>query len=201
MGMTKPEGAADLFSDVDNVDLLQRLIAELHDDLPGRLSRLRYLVDISSKLGAGGTMMPGGETTYTAWVEARSSFVSGQYMATVMLCQALAEHILAAYLQLGLTPERLPKKITFEETLKRCVGRTFVAETQADDLRRLMLKRNPLSHFRTIDDPHNLSRRVLDTQRPAAHHLRADATFAIKVIIDLLAGPLFSLSGTTLLDP
>jgi hypothetical protein len=109
-------------------------------------------------------------------------------MATVFLCQGLAEHILAAHLATGsLDSEELPDRISFRETLRRSLARGVITETDARDLERLMGLRNPLSHYRGIDDASNLSRRVLDTMMPAAVHLFADANFAIGMAVRLLA--------------
>jgi hypothetical protein len=58
-----------------------------------------------------------------------------------------------------------------------------------------MTLRNPLSHYRSINDPSNLSRRVLDTMFPAESHLRSDASFAISMAIRLLALPAFRLGA------
>ncbi len=44
-------------------------------------------------------------SAYSAWMEARSSFVNGNYIATVMLCQGLAEQMLASHLTLSLMPK------------------------------------------------------------------------------------------------
>jgi hypothetical protein len=191
---------ADLFDNLDDVELIRWLLADLHDDLSGKLSRFRQLTDISAALGPGGTLMPGGETVYNVWNEARISFIHGNYIATVMLCQGLAEHLLAANLELGLGGEPLRDHIRFNETLEHCVLRQTISEVDAKDLRRLMALRNPLSHYRNINDPSNLTRRVLDSQRPAEHHLLSDASFAISMAVRLLALPSFRLSGRTILD-
>jgi len=114
-------------------------------------------------------------------------------MATVLLCQGLAEHMLAAELALGIDGEVLPDRIYFQETLRRCVTRGILNHQDAADLQRLMSLRNPLSHYRSIDDPSNLSRRVLDSREPAHNHLRSDASFAIGMAIRLLALPSFRL--------
>jgi hypothetical protein len=53
--------------------------------------------------------------------------------------------------------------------------------------------RNPLSHFRAINDPTSLSRRAIDTRIPAEEHLRADALFAIGTVVRLLSLPAFRL--------
>ncbi|WP_321796485.1 hypothetical protein [Caballeronia sp. J97] len=184
---------SELLSEVTDVDVLRTLLADLHDDVAGKVARFRQLADLSIALGSSGTMMPGGETAFAAWTEARSSFVHGNYVATVLLCQGLAEHILAAYLMLGLDGEKLPDRVAFNDTLNRCLARGVITQGDADDLRRLMNLRNPLTHYRSIDDPSNLSQRILNTRLPAEMHLLNDATFAMSMAIRLLALPAFRL--------
>lgn len=183
----------DLLCSVSDLGFTRFLLADLHDDLTGKVTRFRQLSDLSMSLGSSGTMLPGGETTWAAWTEARTSFIHGNFVATVLLSQGLAEHILAAHLSIGLDAEELPERIAFQETLKRCLARSVISETDAADLRRLMELRNPLSHYRSINDPSNLSRRVLNEKLHAAEHLRRDATFAISMAVRLLALPAFRL--------
>jgi hypothetical protein len=183
----------DLLSPVGDLELVRFLLVDLHDDLPGKIARFRQLADLSGALGSAGTMLPGAETTYAAWTEARTSFIHGNYVATVLLCQGLAEHMLAAHLALGIKGEELPPRISFQDTLRRCLAEGVLTQTDAYALRRLMTLRNPLSHYRSIDDPSNLSRRVLDTMSPAESHLRSDASFAISIAVRLLALPAFRL--------
>jgi hypothetical protein len=187
------EDQYDLLSPIKDLGLVRFLLADLHDDLPAKVARFRQLADLSGALGSSGTMLPGGETTYAAWTEARTSFIHGNYVATVLLCQSLAEHLLAAHLALGIDGEELPNRISFQDTLRRCMARNIITEKDADDLRRLMNLRNPLSHYRSIVDPSNLSRRVLDTMSPAESHLRGDASVAISMAVRLLSLPAFRL--------
>jgi hypothetical protein len=187
------EAQADLLSSVTDLDSARILLADLHDDLVGKVARFRQLNELSATLGPHGTMLPGGEAAFSAWTEARTSFVHGNYIATVMLCQGLAEHMLAAQLRLGLNGRELRKRITFQETLELCVEDKVINNEDADNLRRLMELRNPLSHFRDIDDPSSLSRRVLDTMVPAESHLFRDASFAIGMAVRLLSLPAFRL--------
>lgn len=191
--MSSENGQGDLFSEATDLGLVRFLLADLHDDLVGMVARFRQLADLSMGLGSGGTMLPGGETTHAAYVEARSSFVHGNYVATVMLCQGLVEHVLASHLSLGLDAEPLPTRITFKDTLSRCVDKGVLGEEDRDALLRLMTLRNPLSHFRSIDDPTNLSRRAIDSMQSAQSHLFADASFAIATAIRILSLPEFRL--------
>lgn len=134
----------ELFSPLSDLQAAQWLLGELHDDLPGRASRFQQVNDLCANLGRSGTMIPG-EVAYSAWIEARSSFVNGNYVATVMLCQGLAEQMLASHLTLDLNAPKLPKKIGFQDTLNRCVDQGVIDQTLAGELKRLMDLRNPLS--------------------------------------------------------
>ncbi|MBK3468723.1 hypothetical protein [Pseudomonas sp. MF6776] len=182
----------ELFSPLSDLQAAQWLMGELHDDLPGRVARFQQVNDLCANLGSTGTMIPG-EVAYSAWVEARSSFVNGNYVATVMLCQGLAEQMLASHLTLSLNAPELPKKIGFQDTLSRCLEQGVIEPSLAGQLNQLMGLRNPLSHFRRVDDPESLFRRALDSQTPTHVTLQRDATFAISVAVDLLASPVFRL--------
>lgn len=187
-----------LFSPLADVDFFRHLLADLHDDLAGKVARFRQLADLSMALGSYGSMIPGGEAAHSAWLEARSSFVHGNFVATVMLCQGMAEHMLAAHLAMGLDAKPLPSKIAFSDTLRRCVEDGVISESEAEDLKRLMSLRNPLSHYRGVEDIENIERRALESQMPArAHHL-IDATFAISVAVQMLALPAFRIDSRSL---
>lgn len=192
-GQVGEDGQAALFSSLSSLQAVQLLLADLHDDLSGKIARFHQLADLSLALGSSGTLLPGGETAFAAWTEARTSFIHGNYMATVLLCQGLAEHVLAAHLSLGIQGEDLPVRISFHDTLKRCLARGVLSTEQADVLRQLMELRNPLSHYRGINDPSNLSRRVIETKQRAERHLLNDATFALTAAVGLLALPAFRL--------
>lgn len=185
----------DLLSPIGELGFVRLLLADLHDDLDGKIGRFRQLTDLSGRLSSSGTMLPGTYTTWAAWREARTSFIQGNFVATVMLCQGLAEHVLAAHLEMMLGGDPLPPKIAFAETLRRCQEHSVIGQHDADDMRRLMALRNPLSHFRAIDDPATLMQRVLQTRESPESHLLRDATFAISMAIRLLALPAYRLDG------
>jgi hypothetical protein len=121
----EPQG--DLFSSIDDLQFARILLADLHDDLVGKVGRFRPLNDLSVALGRYGSMFPGGETALAAWTEARTSFVHGNYIATAMLCQGLAEHMLAAQLSIGLSGMELPRRITFQKTLELCIEQKVIS--------------------------------------------------------------------------
>lgn len=191
--MSGDEDQPDLLSEISDLDLVRHLLADLHDDLSGKIARFRQLVDLERALGSSGTMLSGGETTFAAWREARWSFIHGNFIATVLLCQGLAENLLASFLHGALLIDDLPKRISFAETLRHCEERKVISDRDATDLRRLMDLRNPLSHFRDLSDASNLSRRAMSTMEPAEQHLRRDAAFAIGLAVRMLALPAFRL--------
>lgn len=183
----------DLLSELSDLDFVQHLLAEMHDDLPGKVSRFRMLTDVGREMGPNGTMIFGGHAAYYAWVEARSSFVHGNFAATVLLCQGLVEHLLAAYLHAGLMIDDIPERIPFRETLRRCSDQDVISDQDVADLQKLMDLRNPLSHFRHVHDASNLDRRSIDTGQHAMDLIRHDAIFAIGLAVRMLAKPAFRL--------
>jgi hypothetical protein len=183
----------DLLADVSDLDSVRHLLADLHDDLPGKVGRFHHLADLGAELGSGGTMLFGGTATLGAWTEARSSFVHGNYVATVLLCQSLVENLLAAFLHGGLLIDDLPPRIGFKDTLKRCQTGGMITEEDFHDLDRLMALRNPLSHFRNVGDPQNIDRRAIDISVHPDDLLRQDAWFAMGLAVRILAKPQFRL--------
>jgi hypothetical protein len=188
----EPTSQRDLFSNTSDIALVRYLLADLHDDLQGKVTRFHYLSDLSEALGIQRIMLFGGHVTHNAWIEARSSFVHGNYVATVLLCQSLVENLLAAFLHGGLLDE-LPPRIQFDETLRRCRAKDLLTDDDVVELKKLVSFRNPLTHFRNIDDPHNLDRRSIATGRLAGEILSRDAWFAIALAARVLAKEPFRL--------
>jgi hypothetical protein len=183
----------DLLSDLSDLDLVRYLLADLHDGLDGKVSRLHLLADLSGTMGQRGTMIFGGPAAYLAWVEARDCFVHANFVATILLCQGLVEQLLAAYLHAGLLVGDIPGRVQFRETLRRCRKHDVISDDDVKDLERLMGLRNPLSHFRHVDDASNLERRSIDGGEHPDELIRRDANFAISLAARVLAKPAFRL--------
>ncbi len=182
----------DLLSSISDLDAVSHLLADLHDELPGKVTRFRHLADLGGALGSQGTMLFGGTAAFNAWTEARSSFVHGNFAATILLCQSLVENLLAAFLHAGLMMD-LPPRIAFSDTLKRCRDRNLFSGQDSSDLERLMGLRNPLSHFRTVADGQNLDRRAITAGLRSEALIEQDAWFAIGLAVRILAKPQFRL--------
>ena len=61
------------------------------------------------------------------------------------------------------------------------------------ELKKLVSVRNPLTHFRNVDDAHNLDRRSIATGRHAGEILSKDAWFAITLAAGMLVKEPFRL--------
>lgn len=178
-------GAGDLLSPLTETEFLQLLLRDLHDDLPGRITRLRYLGDQAGTLGSAGTMIIGGSPAYNAFAEARSSFVNGNYAATIILCQAMAENLLAAAIQLD--GEAVPNRIAFAETLRLCENKGYLTAQDSAELKKLAGLRNPLAHYRSLDDPAHVDRRSMTERTHFLEIMERDAFFAIALIMHILS--------------
>jgi len=194
--MTAPadsDPTTDLLSSVSDLDAISHLLADLHDDLRGKVTRFRYLADIDGSLGSSGTMLFGGSATFTAWTEARSSFVHGNFAATILLCQSLVENLPAAFLHASLPTEALPSRIAFKETLERCRERNLITSKDEMELKQLMSLRNPLSHFRPVDDDQNIDRRAITASLRSEALIKQDAWLAIGLAVRILGKTSFRL--------
>ena len=108
---------------------LKVLLADLHDDLDGRVERLRILIAIESDFGGGrGLLLPGGMPAQFAFVETRQAFVAGNFLSVILLSQCMLENVLAAQIGMeslsreikgGSSIERKPRP-TFRETIAAC---------------------------------------------------------------------------------
>lgn len=183
------EGEGDLLSPLSETEYLQMLLRDLHDDLPGRITRLRYIGDQSRSLGPAGSVISGGMTSYNAYVEARSSFINGNFAATVVLCQAFAENLLGSFLSMG--DEGLPDRLSFAETRRLCVDKGYLTSLDSEELRKLGNLRNPIAHYRHNRDPANVDRRAMSSGTQFEHVIERDAYFAIATVVRLLANAPF----------
>jgi len=185
----------------------QVLLGELTDDLSYRVERLRFLIALDQDFGQGTLMIPGGHVSYFAYTEARSCFVAGNYLSSVLASQCFVENLLGAQLaidetvrpihgQAQLASGPVSRRPQLKELLAKGVEGEVISPKQAEKIEQLATIRNPLVHSRSIDDPSHLDRRVLD-QRVHAHSiLEADARFALVTIVELAhnSGPIIGRS-------
>ena len=189
-----------LLSGFDDVDLAQHLIAEFHDDMRGRIGRLHMLTYLSWSLGIGGAMLPGGTISYRAWTEARQCFINGLFVATVQLCQALMENLLASEMESRLNPIDLPDKATAKKIRAKSREARFISEDEERDLECLENLRNPLTHYRNTNDPGHIDQRAMQEDVFSDSLLERDAVFAITTAMRMVAKPSFCLKMPLMQD-
>lgn len=77
--------------------------------------------------------------------------------------------------------DELPTRIHFDETLRRCKAAGILNNECVTELKKLVSLRNPLTHFRNVDDERSLHRRSMATGRYTSDILSRDAWFAISL--------------------
>jgi len=92
-----------------------------------------------------------------------------------------------------MTIDNSSPRVSFRDTLKRCRARNLITNDERDDLARLLALRNPLTHFRAMDDQQNLDRRAMATGIHPDTLVQQDASFAIGLAVRMLAKPQFRL--------
>jgi hypothetical protein len=182
---------------------LRTLLADLQDDLEGRVGRLRLLLALEFDFGSGrGLLLPGGTPAYTSYVETRQAFVLGNFLSVVLLSQCVLENTLAAQISLdavsaeihGRTAVSQTHRPGFRETVAACRDSGLLNTEDERDLLRLSELRNALAHFRMVNDPSHLDRRAVRERRSATTVCEDDARFAIALFVRILAKPAFRFS-------
>lgn len=188
---------------------LKTILADLQEDLEGRVTRLRLLIAIESDFGAGrGLLLPGGFPASLAYVETRRAYVNGEFLSVILLSQCVLENALAAHLGLeamsaeihGVDGPTTKARPGFRDTIKDCKGIGVLSEADELDLYRLADLRNAIAHFRTVDDPRHLDRRSISERRPAIDICEDDARFAVTLFVRILAKPAFRFKLDSELD-
>jgi len=168
-----------------DAELARLLMNELAQGFDGRMTRLRELATVEAESPTpNGKLLFGGVATVLAYEEARSSFVHGNFAATILLTQMLLEHLLSGYASMA--GEQLGRKPEFKDTLSRCEKRGLLSTGEVADIRKLIALRNPLLHYRDTDDADHLMRRSIREGQVASDFCEDDARFAITLITRFL---------------
>jgi hypothetical protein len=178
------------------------LLADLHDDMPFRVERLRYLWMLESDFGDGHLFLPG-EHSGAAYGELRHAFVSGNFISVVLLGQCLLENVLAAHVSFdkdtseikGRSYESLREKPSYRDTLGACERLGVLSIMEVKELLRLADRRNALAHFRSVNDEMALWRRAASAGMATGLLSFEDARFAMGLVVRVLAKPEFVVGG------
>ena len=133
------------------------------NSLQERIERLKYINKIFPKrYGIAADM----ETVYV-FSEAKMAFINGEFISTILLCQAFIERNLQMYYErIGLSGiGRRGLKAILDHAKKNKTIISYLIE-KIDELRK---KRNPFVHLKEIEHEYNLDRRMfkaLEEGRP-----------------------------------
>lgn len=171
---------------VSELDCVQHIFGDINGDLRSKVERLMFLCTTHDRvLDAENLLTFGGVTVQEVWREARWSYIHGNYIATVLLCQGFVEHLVAST-AFG-AGEKLPKRATLRDALKRAFARGYISEDEVEDIERLIALRNPLSHFRRPLDPSSISGRAVTEDEEYHELLKRDGRFAIELATKMLS--------------
>lgn len=160
-----------------DVDFATGWLAE-HDELVrnDRVRRLRKTIAIYPE---DGFVMP--LDTYAVFSEARSTYINGDFVATVMVAQAFVEHRLQAYLEAR--GERQLARAGLARILRFIRKRGLLDPVVVRGLDHLRNIRNPFAHLRPFDDPHGLGRRSLDQRIDPSELMEREAFTALSLML------------------
>lgn len=111
--------------------------------------------------------------------EARSSYVHGNFIATLVLALAYAEHVINDALPPPLPGKKTP---TMSAAIKQARATHLFPEDLLDGAARLYEFRNPFVHRRNADDPDTMGQRVLSNKAHPKTILEQDARDALQIM-------------------
>jgi len=150
---------------------------------PSRAARVRWL---KQKLPSGGLGMPG--DTWFVFSEARSTFVEGYFVATVVLSAAFAEHWMIGQLEVrGFAKDARTGLAGCVRCARReCLWSDFLLD-RVDYLRTI---RNPFVHLKEMGHEHSLTGRSWTRKIATEELAEGDAKHSLETIFALVqTGP------------
>jgi hypothetical protein len=180
----------------DHIVIASYLLGDFADGLAGAVERYRFLMCLDADFGADFVMLPGGTASGQAYVEARASYVSSNFLATIVLSQGFLENLLGAHLviQEGIQPIHgfptrqsgpLADRPSIREILGKAAEDGLILNSMVPRIEKLIGLRNPLIHHRSASDKSSLFRRAMAEDVAEATLLEADAKFAIGLVVEI----------------
>lgn len=138
-----------------------------------RLKRLQFIVKVFPK---GYEFLGQMELIFT-FDEAKSSFINGEFIASIILAQSFIEKVLHAHFaQLG--HEEVAKK-GLNEMIKFAKKNKLINEYILEKVDSIRKVRNPFTHFKEYSYPYSLSNRMFENKTQPYEQLEKDAKKAI----------------------
>ena len=171
-------------------EVARLLLVDASSDFDLRVERLRYLLGIDGDFEGDGFLLTGGYPAYAAYSEARSSFVNGNFVATVLLSQALLEHFLGGEVCLRDMFEAdagaKPRRRRLRQLIDHAITEGVIRASDREPIERVIALRNPLAHHRGPTDPEELTMRAIQTKLHPEKLLYEDARLAITTVVRLV---------------
>jgi len=145
-------------------------------DASNRLERAGRLIWVDSNLVSVDTGYWDRSETAAAMQEARSSFIQGNFISTLVLALAYVEHVVNDALPPPPPNKRAP---TMSDAIKKARDAGLFPCDLLDEALVLYDFRNPLAHRRKADDPDTLGERVRDRKSHPRLILEHDARDAL----------------------
>jgi hypothetical protein len=149
---------------------------------PFRAKRLRLLVEEYGNEGAD-RFFPGGPVSAQAFEEARLTYLDGSFLSCVLACQVCVEHLLAGLFRTVGCDDL--DRASYQRLLKRSRDERFITEDEFLLFEELRTRRNPHTHYRSVDDEGSIVRRSVTADIPFEELLELDATAAVVVLLRL----------------
>jgi hypothetical protein len=129
-------------------------------------------------------LLVGGMGAMFAISELQNSFLNGNFMGTILLCQVFVEHSLAGSYALGGDDNLMLDG--FKVLIDRSLADGRISAPLAARLQDLREMRNPYNHPRPFSKPNNLLQRIV-TRKTDPHEMASeDAQTAISIVVDFI---------------
>lgn len=140
---------------------VQGIESFVQDEISTRPERIDRFVEMNELFGPQGDMLlEGGIQSQLALHELANSYVNGNYMAVVLLCQAFIEHSLSGkFIQCG--EDKLAES-TFKKIIDAALQKNMVDQEVYNEMEVLRKLRNPYVHAKIGLKNGSLAKRMLD---------------------------------------
>ncbi len=164
----------------------EKLLPEIEEaDASSRAARLGRLEFLIAEFGPPADMvLIGGLGAMLAIQELKSSFLNGNYMATILCCQTFVEHSLAGGYALN-GQDALVESGSVKLINQSHADGAITAHI-AERLHELREMRNPYTHPRVIQKRQSILDRLVATKSELYSMAEKDARDAIKIVVDYL---------------
>ena len=182
-------------------DLFGSEINSEHDDLANeldmiegnnfdsRVKRFRYLdgLEISDTCEYGkcsGLGIAASLECKLLFEEAKKTYINGEFMATILLCQAFIEHWLTPYLSENNKASDLPRGL--HALIELCGKEKLVHPFILDRINELRLFRNPIAHPKQYKYPYSINQRMIEMRMNQEELLENYAKKAIEIMFAVI---------------